>query len=117
MIASSGHKIIDFDLTNDNYLASCHVDDKIRIFHLDSKNVIAEFSGIFGDRILCVKFSPKKTYLAAGGVNTKIGLWAFGQWDEALKVLDGHETKIRCMTFSQDETTLVSGSKDGNILL
>lgn len=98
-------------------LVSCAGDGLIRVYPLSSNQEIAGFYGIFNETVTCVKISPKKTYLAAGSVNSKIGLWAFGIWTEPLKVLEGHDDKIRSLIYSSDETTLISSSKDTNIRL
>ena len=65
--------------------------------------------------VFSLAFSPDGTILAVGSIG-KLKLWDV-KTKEYIVPLDGHASYIRYVSFSLDQTTLLSKSRDGTVLL
>jgi serine/threonine protein kinase len=69
---------------------------------------VATLSG-HGSVVESVTFSPDSKFLASGGYDETVKVWAVGSWRE-VATLRGHESGVLSVTFSPDGKFLASGS-------
>jgi WD40 repeat protein len=73
--------------------------------------------------VFALAYQPQRGFLASGGADSKISLWAVPSvplnavQTRPLVQLSGHKATVRTLAFTNDGTTLASGSWDYNILL
>lgn len=72
------------------------------------------FRGSFS-AITALAFSNDVTYLAIGGATGRIELHEY-RTRRIIPILTQHTRKITTLLFSDDNSTLISGSDDGTIL-
>ena len=98
------------------FLASGGYDSRLRLWEANTGNHIATLRG-GGD---AVAFSPDGELLAneygGDGIIGTIGLWD-AHTGELRHVLSKHHSPLTCMAFSPDGKTLVSASRDSEIVL
>jgi RNA polymerase sigma factor (sigma-70 family) len=68
------------------------------------------------DTVLALAYSPDGRFLAGGGFDQKVRLWAVSGGKLA-RTLEGPKETIRHVGFSKDGKTLVAGADDGTIYL
>lgn len=109
--------IYGLDLSFDNkYLASAGGDAYAKIYDLSTNSILAEIENKDTDTVWCVKITKKNNYLAIGTHEGHAYLYKFGTW-ELLKVFSGHKTRVRCITATHDESLIITGGIDNNIIL
>jgi WD40 repeat protein/predicted Ser/Thr protein kinase len=74
---------------------------------------VATLSG-HGSVVESVTFSPDSKFLASGGYDETVKVWAVGSWRE-VATLRGHESGVLSVTFSPDGKFLASGSWDETV--
>lgn len=96
------------------FLASTAWDGKIRLWHIDTGEVLHTLEG-HSYSVSCFTFSPDgRTLASAGSYDRTILLWNV-QTGQLRHTLTGHENAVSCLAFSWDGQTLVSGSQDKTI--
>ncbi|MEH1871403.1 serine/threonine-protein kinase [Nostoc sp.] len=96
-------------------LASGSDDKKIKLWDLNSQNVIASLSG-HTQAVKSVTFSPDGQILATASDDKTIKLWQVETLEE-ISTLLGHAHAVKSVAFSPDGQILASGSWDKKIKL
>jgi WD40 repeat protein len=97
------------------FLASGHEDKTIRLWNLETGEVISTLMG-HSQGIKSVVFSPNGTILATGSDDQTVKLWNVSNGQE-ISTLCGHSHAVKSVAFSPDGQVLASGSWDKTIKL
>lgn len=95
------------------FLASGHQDKIIRLWNLDTAEVISTLTG-HSQGVKSVAFSPDGKMLATGSDDQTIKLWDWKNHQE-IHTLSGHSHTVKSVAFSPDAQMLASGSWDQTI--
>ncbi|KAJ5068656.1 beach domain-containing protein lvsc [Anaeramoeba ignava] len=101
-------------------LISCGFwDDSFKLTNLESMQLI-QSNRKHKDIVTCLKF--EKNILVTGSRDTTVMLWKFntkiGQFDqEPINILYGHDDEVNCVDISTNLDVVVSGSKDGTVII
>ncbi|MBD2564285.1 MULTISPECIES: WD40 domain-containing protein [Nostoc] len=122
----SGHSRTIYSLdtsSNGQIIASASLDNTVKLWNLQTGNLVQTQTFFRKDPIHCVKFSPDGKFIASGGENkyknlntknTSIYLWG-QETIKSIDTLSAHSLRINCLIFSPDCRFLVSGSNDKTI--
>ena len=98
-----------------NTLASVGEDSTVRLWNIESEQLINRLTGHTG-RVLSVAFAPDGKILASAGEDGTVRLWNI-ESGQLINRLTGHGGWVYSVAFSPDGNTLASGSWDGTVLL
>ncbi|MFP4414102.1 WD40 domain-containing protein [Coleofasciculus sp.] len=96
-------------------LASCSLDKTVKLWHLETGDLIHTFSD-HQQGVLCLSLSPNGKWLASGGFDQTIKVWHL-ETGELCHTLTGHNGSVRSLVIMPDNQTLISGSFDQTIKL
>lgn len=102
-------------LNHDRWLATGNESGLIRIWDLETHEIVRELRGPIVD-VRCLAISPDEKVLASGGHDGTIRLWD-PTTGETLLVLMGQTAAINSIAFSPNGETLASGAHDGGVKL
>ncbi|QSE98292.1 WD40 domain-containing protein [Fulvivirga lutea] len=106
----------DFDISPDNkYLAKAKVGSAVRIWEIQSGQIISELRG-HEKAVLSVKYSNNGKYIATGGADGQVKIWT-AETGDLLATLKGHREVVFDLSFSNDDAKLISGSWDGTAIV
>lgn len=100
---------------NGSILASGSLDKTVKLWHLETGNLIHTFND-HQEGILCLTLSPNGKWLASGGFDQTIKLWNL-ETQELVHTLTGHNGSVRSLVITPDSQTLISASFDQTIKL
>jgi WD40 repeat protein/tetratricopeptide (TPR) repeat protein len=100
---------------NGRYLASAGVDGTVRVWELDSGELVQTFRD-HQDIVLAVAFSPDGTELASAAHDRQIRRRRIADWS-TLPTLTGHSAAVRCLDYHPTKSQLVSGGDDRKLVV
>ncbi|BBX17592.1 hypothetical protein CRI77_24635 [Mycolicibacterium duvalii] len=89
-------------------------DDGVRVWNLDSGELIAERLGQHRDDVLALAFSPDGATLASAGRDTVL-LWAVDDLGATPREVKGRTGAVGAVAFSPDGRRIATGGWDGNL--
>ncbi len=96
-------------------LASCSYDKTIKLWHLETGNLLGTLTAHTG-WVSCLAISPDGKTLASGSLDSTVKLWEIGSGN-LRKTLTGHSGYVISMAISPDGKFLASGCFDNSIKL
>lgn len=107
---------------NDNNVATCSFDQKVRMFDLRTKDIVETFQA-HTDDVIGIDFSTNNRMLATGSDDGCICLWDMRMWGPPLHKIDTREipgapeNEVKRVTFNRDGTKLASGNSSQQVLV
>ncbi|WP_250121181.1 caspase family protein [Chroococcidiopsis sp. CCMEE 29] len=99
---------------NNQLLASSSGDKTIKLWHLQSGELLRTFSGEHLDTVWSVAISPDEQTIVSGSGDKTIKIWNLNT-GKLLRTLSGHKDTVRSVAISLDGQTIVSGSGDKTV--
>ncbi len=96
-------------------LASCSYDKTIKLWHLETGNLLGTLTAHTG-WVSCLAISPDGKTLASGSLDSTVKLWEIGSGN-LRKTLTGHSGYVISLAISPDGKFLASGCFDNTIKL
>ncbi|XP_055338095.1 WD repeat, SAM and U-box domain-containing protein 1-like [Paramacrobiotus metropolitanus] len=101
------------------FLVECSSDGVIMVWNTTTGKKIGQVnlpSNTISAARTC-RISPDSRYIAAGGDNDCVALWAFDKTAglQLQKVYEGHEASVTCLCFTHDSAFILSGGMAGDI--
>lgn len=111
---SKGITSLDWS-SNGELIASTSNDNILRIWNSSDGKQVNYFEINKTDIVTVVEWHPLKNKLAFGGTSTNVTIWDLDTGK--ISILEKHMNAITALSWNQKGDLLLSGSKDGNILL
>lgn len=96
--------------SDDTIFATGSQDMKIRIWDLNSKNIISILEG-HKNKIDSIKFTKSSLYLVSASTDTTLIIWNLSDMSQEA-VLESHTDRVRALEISEDESLICSVSTD-----
>lgn len=106
---------VTFSTLDSHIIVSCSKDMTIRVWHIDTSELLAVFGG-HSLGVNSIVFSADGWLLASGAMDSSIRIWTMTDVRE-LVTLEVHQAAVMSVAFHPSELTLASGSADGHIYL
>lgn len=84
----------------------------LHIYSHDKEGV--EQKIVLPEKLSCIQISPNGTWLAGGGFSGRLLLWELKSGN-LLYARSTHYQEITCIEFTQDESCIITGSKDSRV--
>ncbi|MCP4108781.1 MAG: hypothetical protein GY749_25090 [Desulfobacteraceae bacterium] len=97
-----------FSPDNQKLASAGEEDNKVKIWDISKEDYYFELEH---EKVWSVAFSPDGERIACAGEDSTVKIWNISN-GKCLKILSGHDNRIRSVTFNPDGQTLASGSED-----
>lgn len=108
-ISTGGYQYICFSPDDEYIMCSCFGDGIIKIWNVNTSNLVRELIG-HTNFVRKAVFNSDCKQLASASDDKTIRLWDFS--DHSLTIMEGHSDGIRTLSYSPDGKYLVSASDD-----
>merc|ERR1712159_402200 len=106
---------------NQYCVATCSFDQKVRVFDMRDKSVVANLQEHFDD-VIGIDFCENKRWLASGSDDGYVCVWDSRSWARPIfkiNTRDGpaHDNEVKRVAFNSNGTKLATGSSSNQALV